>query len=223
MTEWRSIEEMFAALHAANMKYIILRNYEEINADNFYTPGHADIDFLTTNGYRFANLIHAVPRFSQNDGIHYKVIIAGTEVAVDARSIGDGYYDTKWERDMLRNRTMADNRFYVMDEKNYYPSLVYHAVLQKNCLADDYLRKLNQMASSAGISAATEEEHLMELKQFMMEHGYHYTLPCDIHVPLRTDLVDSSMIRKYLSVSLRDTKIKVMQIGSKIKHRMIGH
>lgn len=101
MSGWNRIEEMFEQLHKANFRYIILRNYEEIEADNFYSSGHADIDFLTSNGHQFAKTIGAYPRFAEDDGIHYKVMIAGTEVVIDVRSVGDGYYDIHWEKEML--------------------------------------------------------------------------------------------------------------------------
>lgn len=223
MSGWRHIEEMFEQLHKANFKYVILRNYEEIDADNFYSSGHADIDFLTSNSRQFATIIGAVPRFTENDGIHYKVTIAGTEVVIDARSVGDGYYDTNWEREILSQRELKDNRFYIVDTQNYYYSLVYHAILQKKLLASDYLVRLNSMAESLNLQATTEQEHLKMLELFMREKGYFYTIPYDIHVPLRRELVNQSMVKKQLNVSLRDAKIKLMQVGSKVKHSILHH
>lgn len=221
MKEWNSIEEMFASLHEANYKYIILRNYEEIDEDNFYISGHADIDFLTENGYVFAKTIGAYPRFVEDDGIHYIVKISGVEVIIDTRSIGDGYYDVNWERNILANRIMKDDRFYVSDYKNYYYSLVYHSILQKKELSFDYLNRLNVMAASLGVDAKNEQTHLNELEKFMRSENYKYTYPYDIHVPFRKELVDSHMVKKPLNVYLRDLKIKLMQIGSKVKHTII--
>lgn len=223
MKGWNNIEEMFAALHEADFKYIILRNYEEIDDDNFYTSGHADIDFLTIDGRKFAKIIHGYPRFTEDDGIHYIVKIQDTEVVVDTRTIGDGYYDTNWEKDMIYNRKLFAGRFYIADDVNYYYSLIYHAILQKRELADDYLHRLNEMAVALGIKANTEKEHLSELECYMKEHNYFFTYPFDIHVPFRKELVNSEMIRKYISVYLRDFKIRLLQIGSKIKHKIIRH
>lgn len=223
MSGWNRIEEMFEQLHKANLKYIILRNYEEIDADNFYSSGHADIDFLTSNGRRFAKIIGAYPRFVEDDGIHYKVMIAGNEVVIDARSVGDGYYDARWEKEMLFRRKLKDNRFYIADDQNYYYSLVYHAILQKKAIANDYLVRLNTMARDLNIQASTEQEHLSALEGFMKENGYFYTLPYDIHVPLRIELVNQTMVKKPINVSVRDTKIKLMQMGSRVKHTILRH
>lgn len=223
MLAWNHIEEMFEQLHKANFRYIILRNYEEIDADNFYSSGHADIDFLTSNGHQFAKTIGAYPRFAEDDGIHYKVMIAGTEVIIDARSVGDGYYDIHWEKEMLSRRKLRENRFYIADDQNYYYSLVYHAILQKKALANDYLVRLNAMAKDLNILATTEHEHLNALERFMKEKGYFYTLPYDIHVPLRKELVDQTMVKKQMNIFIRDAKIKLMQMGSRVKHTILRH
>lgn len=221
MLNWGTIECMFEELHKENFEYVVLRNYEEIDEDNFYLSGHADIDFLTSNGKKFAKIIKAVPRFIEDDGIHYKVMIAGTEVVIDARSVGDGYYDSRWEKNILLNREMKDDRFFVTDSINYYYSLVYHAILQKKALTDDYLNRLNIMAHNLGISATNEQQHLRVLKQFMKKHNYFYTYPYDIHVPLRKELIDEAMLKKQKNVIIRDIKIKALQTGSKIKRTIL--
>ena len=221
MLGWNTIEEMFDALHNAKEPYIILRNYEEIDADNFYTTGHADIDFLTRNGKRFAKCIHAYPRFTSDDGIHYEVLIAGTEVVIDVRSVGDGYYDANWERALLHNRVLLDERFYIPDKENYYYTLVYHAILQKKELAVDYLFRLNKMAEYLGIQAKTEQEHLTALERFLKEKGYYYTIPYDIWVPRRRELIDLKMIKRQMNVRKRDICTKLLQFGSKVKRFIV--
>ena len=221
MPGWNSIEEMLDALHKKDCRYVILRNYEEIDADNFYSSGHADIDFLTDRGKAFARIIQARPRFDTDDGIHYIVVIAGSQVVIDVRSVGDGYYDARWEKTILTARQLVDGRFYAVDPMNYYYSLTYHAILQKKALADDYLKRLNLMAKELSIPAASEQQHLKALERFMKEHRYFYTLPYDIHVPLRRELIDTAMVKKQGNVAMRDAKIRLMQIGSRIKRRIL--
>lgn len=221
MKEWETSDAMFRELNGARIPYVILRNFEELDAANFYISGHADIDFLTTNGKQLSRIIGGKPRFIDDDGIHYVVKIAGTDVVIDTRSVGDGYYDTNWEKDVLKKRLLFRERFYIPDDENYYHTLSYHAILQKKALSGDYLTRLNRMASDLGIAAGTESEHLAELERYMKHHGYHYTLPYDIHVPLRRECIDQTMVKKYQKVILRDAKIKAMQIGSDLKHKII--
>lgn len=219
---WENIEEMFAALHNAKCKYVILRNYEEIDAGNFYTSGHADIDFLTANSKYFIKITHAFPRFVSDDGIHYLVNIGGTEVVLDIRSVGDGYYDRKWEDAILSERICFDKRFYIPDEKNYYYSLVYHAILQKQKLSEEYLGRLNLMAPQCGVVAATKEEHLAALESYMHEKGYRYTVPYDVWVPLKTEYIDPTKVKKVFRIYVRDMKTAAWQFGSKVKHKLLG-
>ena len=61
-----------------------------------------------------------------------------------------------------------------MDEKNEFYSLIYHAIIQKNSVSEDYAEKL---AAMAGISEFTEAWGLKELEAFMKEKGYRYTYP----------------------------------------------
>ncbi|MDD6633821.1 MAG: hypothetical protein PUE69_00435 [Ruminococcus sp.] len=219
---WDRIEDMFNALHKANCVYIILRNYEEIDEDNFYTSGHADIDFLTTDAKEFASIVKAYPRTDgYDDNIHYKVLINNTEVVIDLRSIGDGYYDTKWEENILNKRIKKDDRFYIADDVNYYYSLTYHAILQKKELADDYLCRLTAMAKALNIDADSEAKHLKALEKFMKTNGYYYTYPFDAWVKIRTEMVDSSMVKKNMNVKVRDFKQSILSFGSKIKHKIV--
>lgn len=221
MPEWNTIDEMFLQLNKEKYPYVILRNYEEMEEDSFYSSEHPDIDFLTTDGKKFAKIIKAYPRFVKDDGIHYKVMIAGTEVTIDARSVGDGYYDVRWEKKILSNRRLKNERFYIADDINYYYSLAYHAILQKKGLTADYLERLNSMAQNLQITAMNEQQHLKALEQFMRANMYFYTLPYDIHVPLRKEMVDSSMIKEQRNVKIRDIKIKLMQLGSRLKHTIL--
>lgn len=220
---WDSLSGMFHSLHRNKCEYIVLRNYEELYDQNFYLSGHADIDFLVADYRSFVEIIHAIPRFEVDDKIHYMINIAGTKVIIDVRSVGDDYYDKFWQKAMLKNRYLYDSRFYVTDEKNYYYSLAYHAILQKKALSSDYLERLNAMANHLGIPAITEEEHLMQLNRFMRANNYHYTYPLDIWVPLRITHIDQNLVRKNAPVYMRDLRIKMLQLGSNIKHKIIGH
>lgn len=217
MPGWNTIEDMFLRLNNKNWPYVILRNYEEIEEGSFYSSEHPDIDFLTTDGRKFAQIIQAHPRFVKDDGIHYKVVIAGTEVMIDVRSVGDGYYDAKWEKNILSDRILKNNLFYIVDDMNYYYSLAYHAILQKKALTAEYLGRLNQMALGLQITAMNERQHLDALAYFMKEKAYCYTIPYDIHVPLRREMIDGTMIKYPINVKMRDAGIKLMQLGSKVK------
>ena len=221
MYSWNNIDELFKKLHNNNCTYIILINYEEITEDNFYMVGHADIDFLVDNSRKFAKIINAVPRFNEDDKIHYLIDILGHEVVIDVRQIGDGYYDTNWERTMIKDRFMFNNRFYINNTINYYYSLVYHAFLQKETISDDYLERLDAMAANLNIPAKGVNQHLEHLENYMRLNNYWYTLPYDIWVPLKKEYINPKYIKKYFKVFFRDCKYNLMSMLSRIKNLFI--
>lgn len=219
--EWNGIHQMFDKLNQSEVPYVVLRNYEEITDENFYCSGHADIDFLVMDNKKFKQVISAKKRFIEDDGIHYLVNISGEDVVIDVRTVGDDYYDRRWEKDILRNRAFHDSGFFIPDDRNYYYSLIYHAILQKREISEEYVRRLNQMAAGLGISAQTVQEHLSELDAFMHTYRYAYTYPHDIWVPLNTQFLSKDRIKRSFYVRFRDQKIAAMQFASRIKHRLL--
>lgn len=216
---WSNINEFFDALNK-RCNYVILRNYEEITETNFLCEGHADIDFLTDDVCIFVDTMKAYPRFVTDDLIHYFVNISGIEVEVDVRHVGDDYYCKKWELKMLESKKRINN-FYVLDDINYYYSLIYHAVLQKDFLSNEYKKRLYRMAQNNMITANSETEQLNELIKFMKKHSYIFCYPDDYCVPLRVNLVPSKMVRKYYKVVIRKIKWKTLGKLSKIKRKIL--
>lgn len=72
-----------------------------------------------------------------------------------------------------------NDQIYVPDIKNYFYSLTYHAIIQKNFLSDEYLKKLCIMASELGINCTTEEQLLEELFRYIKENDYKITITRD--------------------------------------------
>ena len=193
MRNWNSLSEVFAALNGTgSVSYIVLRNHEELFENNFLAS-HADIDFLCGSSERFISCIDAVPRTPAPDGIHYKILVNGQDVPVDIRTIGDGYYDAAWEEDMLSSRVLFRDMCYIQSEENYFYSLMYHALIQKNSLSEEYRRKLSDMNTSAG--GLSERELIAMLEEFMRKHGYRYCYPDDRGVIFRTAPVSKALIR----------------------------
>ena len=138
------IEDLFNTLNDAGVKYLVLRNYENLLEPELYVDGHGDIDMLCSDSQEIVDLInaHALTQDKpgmRGDGVHYAIEVDGKPVKLDLRHLGDGYYCTKWEKEMLERR-IGHNCFYVMNETDYFYSLIYHAVLQKDLLARSTVR-----------------------------------------------------------------------------------
>ena len=173
MKEWSSFKELFEVLNT-ECNCLVLRNYTDISDEGKKDGVHEDIDFLCEDQARFIEVVGCEPRKSAKDKIHQKISVGGAVIPIDIRYVGDGYYDPAWEADMLKNKRLYNELFYIPDEKDEFYSLIYHAVIQKNTISKDYAVKL---AAIAGIPEFTEEWGLKELESFMREKGYRYTYP----------------------------------------------
>jgi len=183
---YKNVHDFFELLNINGIKYVVLRNYEEMHNDDFFTEGHEDIDLLVEDINSFIDCSYALPKMSPDDKVHLEIIVDGIKVPLDVRSVGDDYYDSKWEKEIINNRVLAPNgNWYVMDKENYYYSLAYHAILQKEKLSYDYLMRLNKMSISLEIDSSKEAEHIKNLNKWMKIKGYHYTKAKDSSVPLR--------------------------------------
>ena len=172
MKNWKSLNEFFEALNNST-DYLVLRNFEEFTEGKIVSD-HPDIDVLCSNRDEFLEIVSSESRSIKEDKIHRRVIIEGKRVDLDVRHVGDGYYDTQWEQNMLSTKFLYNNFCYVMNTENYYYSLLYHALIQKYQISSDYKERLEKMAHGLDIEDATS---LSTLESFMAKQGYRYTYP----------------------------------------------
>ncbi|MDR1739083.1 MAG: hypothetical protein LBR66_09775 [Candidatus Symbiothrix sp.] len=195
---FRSIEAFFYLLNNT-IEYVILRNYECL-PDQYTIEGHGDIDLLVENLNYIVYLTHAEAVFpKQANRVHYTVGINGQRVPFDFRYKGDNYLDLSWQLNILKNRQLKDNIFYVPDAENYYYSLMYHACVQKPHIKPDYVTRLQQIAVQANIPAidmSNKNVLLNSLSEYMAAHKYDYVVPIDKTVCFnRTFLKDKAASR----------------------------
>ena len=203
MKNWNHLEEAFAQLNR-ECSYLILRNFEGF-FETLLWKEHEDIDILCASKKDRNIMIHildAKPRLGKDNGIHYKFTYRGKEIPLDIRTVGDGYYDRKWEKRMLESRFLFPSGFYTMNQENYYYSLIYHAVYQKEKVSEEYLERLRTM--NPVMRAAEQTDFEKALLQFMNDHHYKYTIPYDSYVPARfRELPDAAWICYPAEVRLR--------------------
>ncbi|MBR4720595.1 MAG: hypothetical protein IK057_02405 [Clostridia bacterium] len=192
MHNWSSLKAFFDVLNEKS-NYVVLRNYENF-ADSLLTDEHPDIDILCDNRDVLLSVSKSEPRH-ENDKIHRKILVDNKEVDLDVRYVGDGYYDTKWERELLSNRRLYNGLCYVLTEEYYYYSLLYHALIQKFKISDDYISRLKNMAEKCGISG-DEALSIDTLQNYMRKHGYSFTYPAFVGGITNFRRVDKAMIKK---------------------------
>lgn len=183
MKNWEQIENAFLQLNT-ECKYLILRNFEGF-FDDILIEGHNDIDVLCAGRKDRKKMVHildAEPRIGVDNGIHYKFMYKGKEIALDIRTVGDGYYDRSWQKAMLKKRCFNSIGFYTMDQENYFYSLIYHSIYQKESLSQEYLDRLREMSST--LHEADQIDFEKALLQFMVQNHYRYTFTYDKYVIL---------------------------------------
>ena len=174
--------------------YLVLRNSKEIDSNN---RNHQDIDILCDNRWSLARRGN-LQKKNWYGGVHYLLKTeSGTEL-FDIRTVGDGYYDPKWERDMLERRIQS-GCYYIPSETDYKYSLMYHVVVHKAVIADDYYEYLKEWGCTA------RQGIIAELEQFMRENGYKYVFPKDFGVKVNFDGVSQEMIDNNSKTLLRKT------------------
>jgi hypothetical protein len=174
--QWDNIQKLFQGI-SSHTRYLILRNYEDIEFGNLLLEGHNDVDILCDDVKTLVESMRAFPRYKKDNGRSYFCNLQGQYVKLDIKHIGDGYYDQNWQEVMLKNRVMHHLGFYIADKENYYYSLAYHGLLQKPVLADEYRKRLIKISADIGFVAYTKRELIERLNIFMRMHGYKYTDP----------------------------------------------
>ena len=202
---WNNTSELFEQLNK-QCNYLILRNYECMDQQDIFTDGHEDIDFLCEDQQQMVSLLDARPRHRYDNKVQYVILIGGKFVKIDLRHTGDAYYDPLWEQRMLKNRVLHPFGFYVMNREDYFYSLIYHSILQKKFLSEDYRLRLEHMASEHGLSGVTERDFLRLLDRFMLQNGYYYFYPNDCTVTNRFHLTDPAKRNGYFLWCLRKVR-----------------
>lgn len=179
--QWPDLRSLFRAL-GETMPYVVLRNSEML-PDAFDPSLHGDIDILVPDAGECAGILGARKVFIEEYRVHYEVMVGGAPVRFDFRFVGDGYYDTRWERAMLENAVETGGVRRPSPEDAFY-ALVYHALYQKWIMAPDYESKSLTLARAAGLPGETFEEWLVMLEDFLARHRYRVTCPHDVSVYL---------------------------------------
>ncbi len=213
MREWESFKDFFKALDEGS-RYLVLRNYQDISDEGKAEGEHEDIDFLCDDLNCFEKISGCEPRKNKKDRIHQKISINGAVIPVDIRTVGDGYYDSFWEADMLKKRRRYADLFFIMDEKDEYYSLIYHAIIQKHSVSADYAKKLAAMSVAERFDEAGA---LSELEAFMKENNYRYTYPAYPGGIFHKEKGSKELVEKSL---VKPLKRLAWKISRSIKGRM---
>ena len=179
---WNSFHELFNTLDK-NINYVVLRNFETVANPVVMNQGeHPDVDLLVDDVQRAASILNGTPNFKwyQKNRVCFEVNVGRTKVNFDLRSPKDGYYCEKWANDILSTRQHQEF-FYVPSEEQLTFSLLYHALVHKHQIANDYIEIFAEDITKGRVLLTdTFFDHLSDtLCRYMKRNGYRFTIPKD--------------------------------------------
>lgn len=214
---WRSISELFYVLNHT-ITYVVLRNFESL-PDNYTMETHGDIDLLVDRFKEIIHITNATKVYKARYRVHHRVKIGDEFVRFDFRYVGDNYYDELWEKKILERRKIHVEGFYIPTTKDYFYSLLYHGLVHKRFLANDYRERLVGLASEIDLQGidldfferADAAKKL--LNDYLKQQGYTITEPEDLSVYFNEEIVG----RKRMSFQRR-TYMDIKKLIRKLKH-----
>lgn len=188
--QFDTLRRVFDVLNFFGMGYVVLRNFERMPDDVRVDPGHLNVDLLVSNYYEAKRLLDSISpasvwKTSYENGkyrVVNSVMIDGTLVNFDIRSVGDNYFDRQWQLDVLKRRSKLRG-LYVPSKEDHLHSLIYHAIIQKPRISETYVEVFKELRSNWTDAQVRDKKFLAEkLHAFMEEHGYKMVKPNDITV-----------------------------------------
>ncbi|MEY8483046.1 hypothetical protein D3Z53_25510 [Lachnospiraceae bacterium] len=208
---WNNIQEIFDTLNRSSVNYVILRNYESLSDTKIFMDGHEDIDLLCDNISLVKKLLNTRKIYKFPGRNSYTIRFNNIKIQIDIRYIGDGYYDTNWEKAILKSKKLFNDYIYVIGDEMYFYTLIYHAIYQKKYLTNEYYIKLQRMGMQFGQIITSKQQLEDTLFQFMVKHGYKFTYTSDPGIILNFPDSRQYMIRNNI---IRRAKRKLLEIGN---------
>lgn len=176
----RDIRDLFNLLNK-NCIYVVLRNWDDVFDESIYGTTHEDIDILCDDLEKFIKITGAYRVHKNKYRDNFIVPCGNLSIRFDVRWLGDGYYPKEMEEAILHKRLLNESDMYTPCPEDYFFSLAYHALLQKNKLSEEYLLKLNNIYSKITNDITVHEEgaFLKMLKDYLEEHKFRVTTPSD--------------------------------------------
>lgn len=176
---WESIEQLFYVLNST-VRYAVMRGYGELASGDFIDHGDTDI---MTDDYENVLIILNSPVYNN---IRHKALISIKEQKYvldiwDCSNTGRNYFDPVWVQEMLRT-LIYWNGLQVLNPQNDFYCLLYHCLINKGYIADDYMLKLQRYKREFGIE---EQDWNKILVAYLQDKKYEIIRPTDTANPFR--------------------------------------
>lgn len=178
---WKSLSELFYVLNNT-VNYVVLRGKNEL-LNNQFSDEHRDVDLLIDDYENTKYVINGISCCSKTRP-HEKIQINNYDYFLDLWPIQNRYFDPIWCQEMLKSKILK-NAYYFLDEENEFYSLLYHCLIYKNKIADDYKQRINELKVALSIK---EIDLYRILVDFLNQNFYEiYFAPLDASLSVHTD------------------------------------
>ena len=131
--------------------------------------------------------VNGVKKHNDENRAAYSIRVGGNSFNIDVRLVDDRYYDSNWAKNMLSNKVMFQDKFFIPDSLNEFYSLLYHKLIHKNELTDKYNKKLSNLLLELGLNIESSifrsrEKSFSILNEFLIQNQYEITRPEDFSV-----------------------------------------
>ena len=185
---WNDLSELFYVL-SNTVDYVVLRGKNEL-LQNKFTNEHRDIDILTSDYLNVKYVINGTSSCNKYRP-HERIMIGGYDYYLDLWQTQKNYFDPDWCKNMMETRVRIGN-YWFLDSTNELYVLLYHCLIYKNNIADDYKEFIEERLSKISKCNADLYELLIE---FLADHKYEiYFAPLDQSIKVHTD---NKIIEKY--------------------------
>lgn len=207
--QWNTTTDFFNTLNIL-VNYVVLRNFKGL-PDKFDFRTHGDIDILTDMEAReVAYILGAKPVFKEKYRSHYKVNVENSTIRLDIRTTSDQYYCKSWSEDILKTR-IYNNGIYIPNMENHLQSLIYHALVHKKNIPEDY----QIFFKSKNIALFDLKNNL---NNFMKKNNYVFCEPKDLSVHYNNfTLKKTTLKRKFHTHTSNLTQFIATKLSSKNK------
>ena len=160
----QSLRKLFEYMHDIDFPYVVMRNFENL-PDNIHIKGHGDLDLLVYDLKHFKELFPDIKPVYPSPRVQYRANVGGLNIYIDVRSVGDGYYPTDFQLNMLDTREYNPDGFFTPNPVFHRLGLVYHVVHHKgsnnytNWLGDATVKELADALKESDIGYSIPNDH----------------------------------------------------------------
>lgn len=196
---WKDMSQVLYVLNETT-NYVILRNFSGLFSD-YNKSVHGDVDILTPNRYLTRLALNAKQVHKSKRRVQHIVRIGNGGSYFDIRYVGDNYYCKAWEKDILENRYLTKDGYYRTNDENFAFSLLYHALIHKKKIAEDYREIFSEL-----FPGQDDEMLKKNLLEYLKKHNYPMNEPYDYSV--------------YFNEAITGKKMSVSKFVNKAWHKV---